>query len=32
MADIAARNPAVLAGNQRSGLHKLMQRKSTIAF
>jgi multiple sugar transport system permease protein len=32
MADIAARNPAVLAGNPRSGLHKLMQRKSTIAF
>ena len=32
MADIAARNPAVIAGGQRSGLHKLMQRKSTIAF
>ncbi len=32
MADIAARNPAVLAGDRRSGLHKLMQRKSTIAF
>ncbi|WP_020696742.1 carbohydrate ABC transporter permease [Reyranella massiliensis] len=32
MADIAARNPAVGAGSQRSGLHKLMQRKSTIAF
>ncbi|ODT20992.1 MAG: ABC transporter permease [Kaistia sp. SCN 65-12] len=32
MADIAARNPAVGAGGQRSGLHKLMQRKSTIAF
>lgn len=32
MADIAARNPAVLTGDRRSGLHKLMQRKSTIAF
>jgi multiple sugar transport system permease protein len=32
MADIAARNPAALTGDRRSGLHKLMQRKSTIAF
>jgi multiple sugar transport system permease protein len=32
MADIAARNPAELTGDRRSGLHKLMQRKSTIAF
>ena len=32
MADIAARNTAILEGNRRGGLHKLMQRKSTIAF
>jgi multiple sugar transport system permease protein len=32
MADIAARNPAVVTGDSRSSLHKLMQRKSTIAF
>src|SRR5476651_894464 len=32
MADIAAPNSAVLAGSSRSSLHKLMQRKSTIAF
>jgi multiple sugar transport system permease protein len=32
MADIAARNSAVLAGSDRSSLHKLMQRKSTVAF
>jgi multiple sugar transport system permease protein len=32
MADIAARNQAVLVGERRNGLHKLMQRKSTIAF
>jgi multiple sugar transport system permease protein len=32
MADIAARNPAGHPSQQRSGLHKLMQRKSTIAF
>jgi len=32
MADIAARNPAVSTGDSRSSLHKLMQRKSTIAF
>ena len=32
MADIAAPNSAVLAGSGRSSLHKLMQRKSTIAF
>ncbi len=32
MADIAARNPAALSAQPRSGLHKLMQRKSTIAF
>ena len=32
MADIAARGPATLTGDSRSGLHKLMQRKSTIAF
>jgi len=32
MADVAARSSAVLAGDRRSGLHKLMQRKSTIAF
>jgi multiple sugar transport system permease protein len=32
MADIAAPNAAVLAGSRRTGLHQLMQRKSTIAF
>src|SRR5215475_3462976 len=32
MADIAARNTAILADGRRSGLHRLMQRKSTIAF
>ena len=32
MADIAARGPATAAGGSRSSLHKLMQRKSTIAF
>ncbi|HEY6979759.1 sugar ABC transporter permease [Reyranella sp.] len=32
MADIAARNAAVVGGEARTGLHKLMQRKSTIAF
>ena len=32
MADIAAPNATVLAAGRRSGLHKLMQRKSTIAF
>ena len=32
MADIAAPNAAVLAGGRRTGLHQLMQRKSTIAF
>ena len=32
MADIAARGPATLTRDSRSGLHKLMQRKSTIAF
>ena len=32
MADIAARHPAVVTGDRRSSLHKLMQRKSTIAF
>src|ERR1700694_3012248 len=32
MADIAAPNLAVLAGSGRTSLHKLMQRKSTIAF
>jgi multiple sugar transport system permease protein len=32
MADIAARGPASVTGDSRSGLHKLMQRKSTIAF
>ncbi len=32
MADVAARNPAALSAQPRSGLHKLMQRKSTIAF
>jgi multiple sugar transport system permease protein len=32
MADIAARGPTALTGDRRSSLHKLMQRKSTIAF
>mgnify|MGYP002629651375 CR=1 FL=1 len=32
MADIAARSPTVSMGDNRSSLHKLMQRKSTIAF
>jgi multiple sugar transport system permease protein len=32
MADIAARGAATVAGDNRSSLHKLMQRKSTIAF
>ncbi len=32
MADIAARGPAGVTGDSRSSLHKLMQRKSTIAF
>jgi multiple sugar transport system permease protein len=32
MADIAARGPVSVTGNSRSSLHKLMQRKSTIAF
>jgi len=32
MADIAARGAVSVTGNSRSGLHKLMQRKSTIAF
>jgi multiple sugar transport system permease protein len=32
MADIAARNATVLNRDRRSGLHKLVQRKSTIAF
>jgi multiple sugar transport system permease protein len=32
MADIAARNSTILAGSERTSLHKLMQRKSTIAF
>ncbi len=32
MADIAARSSAAVAGDRRTGLHKLMQRKSTIAF
>jgi multiple sugar transport system permease protein len=32
MADIAAPNKAMTARGQRAGLHKLMQRKSTIAF
>jgi multiple sugar transport system permease protein len=32
MADIAARGPAVAGGDNRSSLHKLMQRKSTVAF
>ncbi|HTR83739.1 MAG TPA: sugar ABC transporter permease [Reyranella sp.] len=32
MADIVAPNAAGIAGDSRSSLHKLMQRKSTIAF
>src|SRR5690242_19161242 len=32
MADVAARNATVLSRDRRSGLHKLVQRKSTIAF
>ena len=32
MADIAASRSMSLSGGQRSSLHKLMQRKSTIAF
>jgi multiple sugar transport system permease protein len=32
MADIAARGPTATVGDSRSSLHKLMQRKSTIAF
>ena len=32
MADIAAPTATAVAGNRRSGLHKLVQRKSTIAF
>jgi multiple sugar transport system permease protein len=32
MADIAARSTVRVAGDSRSSLHKLMQRKSTIAF
>src|SRR5215203_1629111 len=32
MADIAARGTVSIAGGNRSSLHKLMQRKSTIAF
>ena len=32
MADIAARSPTVSMGDNRSSLHNLMQRKSTIAF
>jgi multiple sugar transport system permease protein len=32
MADIAARNATALSRDRRSGLHKLVQRKSTIAF
>jgi multiple sugar transport system permease protein len=32
MADIAAPPATAVAGNRRSGLHKLVQRKSTIAF
>jgi multiple sugar transport system permease protein len=32
MADIAARSATALAGDRRTSLHKLMQRKSTIAF
>lgn len=32
MADIAAPTAAAVAGDRRTGLHRLMQRKSTIAF
>jgi multiple sugar transport system permease protein len=32
MADIAAPSASVISGDRRTGLHKLMQRKSTIAF
>jgi multiple sugar transport system permease protein len=32
MADIAARSSVAVSGDSRSSLHKLMQRKSTIAF
>ena len=32
MADIATRGPISITGDSRSSLHKLMQRKSTIAF
>src|SRR5256885_15717420 len=32
MADIAARGPVTMTADSRSSLHKLMQRKSTIAF
>ena len=32
MADIAARSSAIANADRRNGLHKLMQRKSTIAF
>jgi len=32
MADIAARSGTIVSGDRRTGLHKLMQRKSTIAF
>ena len=32
MADIAAQSARAISGDRRTGLHKLMQRKSTIAF
>jgi multiple sugar transport system permease protein len=32
MADIAAPSATIISGDRRTGLHKLMQRKSTIAF
>ena len=32
MADIAAQSVRTISGDRRTGLHKLMQRKSTIAF
>src|ERR1700704_2267677 len=32
MADIAAPSATAISGDRRTGLHKLMQRKSTIAF
>ena len=32
MADIAAQRISAISGDRRTGLHKLMQRKSTIAF